>query len=103
MLQTGLEVSDDHVGYSSRGLKRSVRYSSAAAEWMSREHLLLNLDALPKGAGVGGAPKLEKLITSLVGGGHAAARLPDIEPLLVTDAPFETVLEHVRNNSTSAK
>ena len=101
--RSGLEWSDDDVEYSARELKRSIRYISDAADLMSREHLLLNLDALPKWAGVGGAPKLEKLITSLADSGHAAARLPDIEPLLVTDAPFETVLEHVRKNSTSTK
>lgn len=101
--RSGLEWSDDDVEYSTRELKRSVRYISDAADLMSREHLLLNLDALPKWAGVGGAPKLEKLIVSLVESGYAAARLPDIEPLMVTDAPFETVLEHVRNTTTSTK
>ncbi|MBT3476395.1 MAG: hypothetical protein HN458_00420, partial [Euryarchaeota archaeon] len=101
--QSGLEWSDDDVEYSTRELKRSVRYISDAADLMSREHLLLNLDALPKWAGVGGAPKLEKLIASLVDAGYAAARLPDLEPLMVTDAPFQTVLEHVRNKTTSAK
>ena len=101
--QSGLEWSDDDVEYSTRELKRSVRYISDAADLMSRDHLLLNLDALPKWAGVGGAPKLEKLIASLVDAGYAAARLPDLEPLMVTDAPFQTVLEHVRNKTTSAK
>lgn len=101
--RSGLEWSDDDVEYSTRELKRSVRYISDAADLMSREHLLLNLDALPKWAGVGGAPKLERLIVSLVESGYAAARLPDIEPLMVTDAPFETVLEHVRNTTTSTK
>ena len=101
--RSGLEWSDDDVEYSTRELKRSVRYISDAADLMSREHLLLNLDALPKWAGVGGAPKLEKLIAGLVDSGYAAARLPDIEPLMVTDAPFETVLEHVRNTTTSTK
>ena len=66
---------------------------------MSREHLLLNLDSLPRWAGIGGAPKLEKLIASILEEGYCAARLPDLEPLLVTDAPFEIVLQHVRKNS----
>ena len=99
----GLEWSDEDVEYSARELKRSVRYISDAADLMSREHLLLNLDSLPRWAGVGGAPKLEKLISSLSDDGHSAARLPDLEPLLVTDAAFDTVLEHVRKTSPSSK
>ncbi len=99
----GLEWSDEDVEYSARELKRSVRYISDAADLMSREHLLLNLDSLPRWAGVGGAPKLEKLISSLSDDGHSAARLPDLEPLLVTDAAFDIVLEHVRKTSPSSK
>ena len=99
----GLEWSDEDVEYSARELKRSVRYISDAADLMSREHLLLNLDSLPRWAGVGGAPKLEKLISSLSNDGHSAARLPDLEPLLVTDAAFDIVLEHVRKTSPSSK
>tara|TARA_B100001093_G_scaffold122440_1_gene115135 strand:+ start:1199 stop:2563 length:1365 start_codon:yes stop_codon:yes gene_type:complete len=99
----GLEWSDEDVEYSARELKRSVRYISDAADLMSREHLLLNLDSLPRWAGVGGAPKLEKLISSLSNDGHSAARLPDLEPLLVTDAAFDIVLEHVRKTSPSSE
>ena len=89
--------------YSARELRRSVRYISQAADLMSREHLLLNLDSLPKWAGVGGAPKIEKLISSLCDSGYSAARIPDIEPLLATDAPFEIVLEQVREHASSPK
>lgn len=103
MKSQGLEWSDDDIEYSARELKRSVRYISDAADLMSREHLLLNLDSLPRWAGVGGAPKLEKLIVSLTDDGHCAARLPDLEPLLITDAAFEVVLEHVRKTSPSSK
>ena len=103
MKRQGLEWSDDDIEYSARELKRSVRYISDAADLMSREHLLLNLDSLPRWAGVGGAPKLEKLIGSLIGDGHCAARLPDLEPLLITDAVFSVVLEHVRKMSPSTK
>ena len=99
MKTVGLEWSAEDVEYSTRELRRSVRYISEAADLMSREHLLLNLDSLPRWAGIGGAPKLEKLIASLIEDGHCAARLPDLEPLLITDAPFETVLQHVRKNS----
>ena len=99
----GLEWSAEDVEYSTRELRRSVRYISDAADLMSREHLLLNLDSLPRWAGIGGAPKLEKLIASLLEDGHCAARLPDLEPLLITDASFEVVLHHVRKNSPLTK
>ena len=103
MKTVGLEWSTEDVEYSTRELRRSVRYISEAADLMSREHLLLNLDSLPRWAGIGGAPKLEKLIMSLIEDGHCAARLPDLEPLMITDAPFETVLQHVRKNSPLTK
>ena len=102
-ISQGLTWDEQDIEYSTRELRRSVRYISQAADLMSREHLLLNLDSLPKWAGVGGAPKIEKLILSLSYAGHAAAILPDIEPLMVTDAPFETVLQHVRKLSASPK
>ena len=92
----GLQWSDEDTNHSARELRRSVRYIADAAELMSREHLLLNLDALPRLAGVGGAPKMEKLLSALVEAGYAAARYPDLEPMLVTDAPFESVIEVVR-------
>jgi tRNA G26 N,N-dimethylase Trm1 len=92
----GLQWSDEDTNHSARELRRSVRYIADAAELMSREHLLLNLDALPRLAGVGGAPKMEKLLSALVDAGYAAARYPDLEPMLVTDAPFESVIEVVR-------
>lgn len=94
----GLEWSETDIEHSERELRRSVRYIASAADLMSREHLLLNLDSLPRWAGVGGAPKMERLISRLYEAGFAAARLPDLEPLLVTDAPFEVVLEQVRAN-----
>tara|TARA_B110000003_G_scaffold63932_1_gene64552 strand:- start:1488 stop:2852 length:1365 start_codon:yes stop_codon:yes gene_type:complete len=92
----GLQWSDEDTNHSARELRRSVRYIADAAELMSRDHLLLNLDALPRLAKVGGAPKMEKLLSALVEAGYAAARYPDLEPMLVTDAPFESVIEVVR-------
>ncbi len=92
----GLQWSDEDTNHSARELRRSVRYIADAAELMSREHLLLNLDTLPRLAKVGGAPKMEKLLSALVEAGYAAARYPDLEPMLVTDAPFESVIEVVR-------
>jgi len=43
-------------------------------------------------AGTGQAPKMEALFTALKSEGYAAARVPDIDPFLVTDAPFATVM-----------
>ncbi|DAC46543.1 MAG TPA: hypothetical protein D7H93_02325 [Candidatus Poseidoniales archaeon] len=97
----GLVWNEEDVEHSARELRRSVRYIADAADLMSREHLLLNLDALPRLAGVGGAPKMEKLLAELTGLGHAAARYPDLEPMLVTDAPFEVVIEAVKSARTS--
>ena len=97
----GLTWNEEDVEHSARELRRSVRYIADAADLMSREHLLLNLDALPRLAGVGGAPKMEKLLAALIGLGHAAARYPDLEPMLVTDAPFEVVIEAVKSARTS--
>ena len=97
----GLVWNEEDVEHSARELRRSVRYIADAADLMSREHLLLNLDAIPRLAGVGGAPKMEKLLAELTGLGHAAARYPDLEPMLVTDAPFEVVIEAVKSARTS--
>ena len=97
----GLVWNEEDVEHSARELRRSVRYIADAADLMSREHLLLNLDALPRLAGVGGAPKMEKLLAELTGRGRAAARYPDLEPMLVTDAPFEVVIEAVKSARTS--
>jgi tRNA G26 N,N-dimethylase Trm1 len=94
--KAGLVWGPDDIEYSGRELRRSVRYIAQAADLMSREHLLLNLDALPRLAGVGGAPKMEKLLESLTEMGHAAARYPDLEPMLVTDAPFDDVVQAVK-------
>ena len=92
----GLEWDDADQEYSQRELRRSVRYIADAADLMSRDHLLLHIDDLPNMAGVTHAPKLEVLFTSLREHGHCAARVPDIDPFFVTDAPLEVVLERVR-------
>jgi tRNA G26 N,N-dimethylase Trm1 len=94
--QSGLEWSDADQEYAQRELRRSVRYIAQAADLMSREHLLLHMDDLPNMASVGQAPKMETLFTALHEAGFAAARVPDIDPFFVTDAPLEQVLETVR-------
>jgi tRNA (guanine26-N2/guanine27-N2)-dimethyltransferase len=93
-------VWDEHDSeYASREIRRSVRYISQAADLMSRDHTLYHMDDLPNMAGTGQAPKMEALFTALDSEGYAAARVPDIDPFFVTDAPFETVIAIVRQLS----
>ena len=87
------DKSDDE--YARRELCRSVRYIAEAADLMSREHTLYHMDDLPNMAGTGQAPKMETLFTALREKGYAAARIPDIDPFFVTDAPFEDVVGSV--------
>ena len=96
MRASGLVWNDDDIEYSQRELRRSVRYIADAADLMSRNHLLINLDSLPKWAGTGGAPKMEKIIAALHQLNFAAARLPDLEPVFVTDAAFADVIKIVQ-------
>ena len=96
MRASGLVWNDEDIEYSQRELRRSVRYIADAADLMSRNHLLINLDSLPKWAGTGGAPKMEKIIVALQQLNFAAARLPDLEPVFVTDAAFTDVIKIVR-------
>ena len=96
MRASGLAWNDEDIEYSQRELRRSVRYIADAADLMSRDHLLINLDSLPKWAGTGGAPKMEKIIAALQQLNFAAARLPDLEPVFVTDAAFTDVIKIVR-------
>jgi len=96
MRASGLVWNDDDIEYSQRELRRSVRYIADAADLMSRNHLLINLDSLPKWAGTGGAPKMEKIIAALKQLNFDAARLPDLEPVFVTDATFTDVIKIVR-------
>jgi tRNA (guanine26-N2/guanine27-N2)-dimethyltransferase len=96
MRASGLVWNDEDIEYSQRELRRSVRYIADAADLMSRDHLLINLDSLPKWAGTGGAPKMEKIIAALQQLNFAAARLPDLEPVFVTDAAFADVIKIVQ-------
>ena len=54
------------------------------------------MDDLPNMAGTGQAPKMDALFAALQTRGHAAARVPDIDPFFVTDAPFEDVMTAIR-------
>ena len=92
----GLEWDEKDAEYATREMVRSVRHISNAADLLSREHLLLSLNAMPRLAGTKGPPKMEDLVNDLIELGHSAARYPDMEPMFVTDADFQTVLNVVR-------
>ena len=78
-----------------RETKRGVRHIAEAAELMAMDgHVttLLNLDDLPRWTGTGRTPRLQRLIEALHAAGHAAARAPDLNPFIVTDAPFDALV-----------
>ena len=93
----GLEWSEADQLYAEREIRRSVRYIAQAASLLSSEHLLLAFDQLPRFAGVGSLPTMERLIDALNEAGHLSARVPDLRPFIATHAPFETVLETIRS------
>ena len=91
-----LEWIEKDVEYATREMARSVKHIADAADLLSREHLLLSLNAMPRLAGTKGAPKMEDVVNDLIALGHSAARYPDMDPVFITDAEFETVLSVVR-------
>ena len=95
--QLGLEWDQDDQEYAQREIRRSVRHIASAADLMSRDHLLLHIDDVPNMAGVPHAPKMEALFSAIQETGYCAARVPDIDPFFVTDAPMETVLDCMRS------
>ena len=92
----GLVWDEDDSEYAQRELRRSVRYIADAADLMSREHTLYHMDDLPNMAGTGQAPKMDVLFKALGQEGYDAARVPDIDPFFVTDAPHDDVIKTVR-------
>lgn len=92
----GLKWAEIDSEYAAREMARSVKHISESADLLSREHLLLSLNSMPRLAGTKGAPKMEQLLKDLVALGHSAARYPDMDPMFITDADFQTVLDVVR-------
>ena len=91
----GLTWDDDDEEHAMRETKRGVRHIAEAAELMAMDgHVttLLNLDDLPRWTGTGRTPRLQHLIEALHAAGHAAARAPDLNPFIVTDAPFDALV-----------
>ena len=91
-----LEWFEKDAEYAAREMARSVKHIAESADLLSREHLLLSLNAMPRLAGTKGAPKMDDVVNDLIALGHSAARYPDMDPMFVTDAEFETVLSVVR-------
>ena len=96
LVSHGLEWDEKDTEYATREMVRSVKHIAAAADLLSREHLLLSLNAMPRLAGTKGAPKMDDVVNDLITLGHCAARYPDMEPMFATDADFQTVLDVVR-------
>ena len=92
----GLKWTDHDTEHARRETVRSVRCIAEASAVMSGPHRLHHVDALPNRAGTAHGPKLEALIQALRDQGHLAARVPDLDPFLATNAPYETVMQTVR-------
>lgn len=88
----GLEWTEADQIYAEREIRRSVRHIAQAAPLLSRNHLLLAFDELPRFANVGSLPTMERLISELNEAGYLTARVPDLRPFIATLAPFETVI-----------
>ena len=89
----GLEWTEADQLYAEREIRRSVRHIAQAAPLLSRDHLLLAFDELPRFANVSSLPTMERLISALNEAGHLAARVPDLRPFIATLAPFEAVID----------
>ena len=96
LTSSGLKWDEKDAEYATREMVRSVKHIANAADLLSREHLLLSLNAMPRLAGTKGPPKMEDLVNDLIELGHSAARYPDMDPMFATDANFQTVLDVVR-------
>ncbi len=93
----GLDWDESDLEYAKREIIRSVKYISNAADIMSRDHLLVSLDSLPKWSNTSGAPKIENLIETIKQKGHFAARVPDLEPMIATDIDFNELIKIVQD------
>ena len=89
----GLKWTEADQLYAEREIRRSVRHIAQAAPLLSRNHLLLAFDELPRFANVGSLPTMERLISELNEAGYLTARVPDLRPFIATLAPFETVID----------
>ena len=84
--------TDNDLELSRREIIRSVKFISDSADLMSRDHLFMPIDMLPKLAGLLGPPAMNPLIEALNIAGHCAARGPYMDPTILTDASLEELI-----------
>ena len=84
--------TDNDLQLSRREIVRSVKFISDSADLMSRSHLFMPIDMLPKLAGLLGPPAMNRLIEALNMAGHCAARGPYMDPTILTDASLEELI-----------
>ena len=84
--------TDNDLELSHREIIRSVKFISDSADLMSRGHLFMPIDMLPKLAGLLGPPAMNRLIEALNIAGHCAARGPYMDPTILTDASLDELI-----------
>jgi tRNA (guanine26-N2/guanine27-N2)-dimethyltransferase len=82
---------------SRREIIRSVKFIADSADLMSRNHLFMPIDLLPRLAGLAGPPAMYALIGALKLAGHCAARGPNMEPTILTDATLDELIIVAQN------
>ncbi len=95
----GLQWDEADVEHAARETVRGVRHIAEASDLMAmdgKDTTLLNLDDLPRWTGTGKTPRLQRLLDALHAEGFAAARAPDLNPFVITDAPFDAVVNAAR-------
>ena len=85
------------IEHSQRELERSVRHIAESAELLSQDHLLVASDSLGVAAGVGQIPAMKKIKSALNERGFKMAKCHMPDPMFVTDADWETILEVTRS------
>ena len=96
----GLAWDEADIEHAARETVRGVRHIAEASKLMAMDGqntTLLNLDDLPRWTGTGKTPRLQHLLDALHAAGHGAARVPDLNPFLITDAAFERVVNIARS------
>jgi hypothetical protein len=82
---------------SRREIIRSVKFIADSADLMSRDHLFMPIDLLPGLANLAGPPAMNALIEALKIADYCAARGPNLEPTILTDATLEELIIIVQN------
>ena len=83
--------------FSRREIIRSVKFIADSADLMSRNHLFMPIDLLPRLADLAGPPAMNALIEALKLADYRAARGPNMEPTILTDATLDELIIVVQN------